>query len=200
MPAKKKGQRRAGTNPLALHKSAKPWEPTAQQLEVYHRFIAGESQSDLSPVYRVAQQTISHWVRQINAWLVPQFINTVREIRCQHTEHLTHLFQEAMKAWERSKQDAVTKTEESGTGGEDGGSWSKEGTTTRGQAGNPSFLAEARAALREIREMWGADSPKRIDLQGDLRVAGVSRDEARAKWIEAEFRKIEESRSGEPGQ
>lgn len=200
MAAKKKGTRRAG-NPLSRHKTAKPWEPTAQQLEVYNRFIAGESQVELAAACKLSQQTVSHWVQQINTWLVPQFINSVREIRCQHTEHLTYIFREAMKGWERSKEDAVTTVSESGSGsGEDGGSWNKEGTTTRGQVGNPSFLAEARAALREIREMWGADSPKRIDIQGEIRVAGQGRDEARTKWIEAEYRKIEENRGGEPGQ
>lgn len=193
----KKGKHRGSTGPLAKNKTAKPWEPTANQLELYNAYIAGENARDLSKRFKVSVQSVWAWVREINAWLVPQMIDSVREIRCQHTEHLTWIFQESMKAWERSKQDAVTKSEESGvSGGEEGGPWSKEGTKTQGQVGNPSFLSEARAALREIREMWGADSPKRIDIVGELRVAGQSRDTARSQWIEAEFRKIEEERAG----
>lgn len=188
----KKGKHRGATGPLAKGVKARPWEPTAQQLELYHACIAGESRQLLSQRFKISIQTVSVWVRQINAWLVPQFIDSVREIRCQHTEHLTHIFQEAMQGWERSKQEAVTTTEESGTGGENGGPWTKQGTRRQGQVGNPAFLAEARAALREIREMWGADSPKRIDIVGELRVAGQPRESARSQWIEAEFRKIEE--------
>ena len=57
------------------------------------------------------------------------------------------------------------------------------GTTTvkrRKQVGNPAFLAEARAALEAIRKMWGADEPQRFEMNvgGEVRVAGVPRDEA----------------------
>lgn len=155
------------------------WEPTADQLAAYAEVIRGQRTgiplSHVAESRGIARQTLHEHVQKIAAWLRPQLMEEIRHIRFQHADHLLHIFAEAMQAWERSKEDAVEQSDTTGGAGGD--------TTTvkrRKQAGNPAFLAEARAALESIRKMWGADEPQRFEMNfgGEVRVAGIPRDEA----------------------
>lgn len=112
-------------------------------------------------------------MKKVNDWLVPRYAEDIRGIKAKHTHCLEVVFAEAMTAWEESKRPAVTTTVETD---EDGKKVKK--TQTRYQCGNPSFLAEARDALEQIRKIWGADAPSKVEHSGELRVAGMSLEEA----------------------
>jgi len=79
------------------------------------------------------------------------------------------IYREAYLAWLRSKEDAETITQESIDGGEPVKLDSKGkplpvaqrikvSTRREGQSGNPALLAQAQAALKAIREMFGVDN------------------------------------------
>jgi hypothetical protein len=105
-------------------------------------------------------------------------MDSIREIKARHTGCLMRSYQEAMDGWRESKQDTESETVKSGKSGVE--------TTTRrqGQCGNPAFLAEARAALADIRKIWGADEPVTIHHGGDMRYSGMPRDEARRQYAQ----------------
>jgi hypothetical protein len=65
-----------------------------------------------------------------DATAAPSLTARLREMRIEHTRHLMRIGAEANAAWERSKHGGTRK-------------------------GNPAFLAEANAALSDIRRMWG---------------------------------------------
>ena len=159
----------------------KPWQPDARQLEIYHRATCGsEGQRAIASAFHVSQQYVSQTVRKIDQWLAPQWMESIREMKANHTERLLHIFREAMAAWERSKLDAVAVTTKTGNKpGEQGGPYDETATQTRGQSGNPTFLSEARGALAEIRKIWGADAPLKVEHSGEVRVAGRDATEAR---------------------
>ena len=158
-------------------KKPKPaWEPPIRDLEIYSSVCKGETQKTVGDRYELTPQRVFQIVNDIDAWLAPQLMGRIREIKCNHTTRLMHIYQEAMAAWERSKEDAVSATET--TGGEKGGSLS---TTRKGQCGNSAYLETARGALKEIREIWGADAPLQIEHSGEVRVAGVTIQQARAE-------------------
>lgn len=168
-------------------------EPTSEELAVYADWIRGLSYSAVAEKYGYKSKSTVHDVcKKVNAWLTPQFMHDIRQIRCEHTQRLLHIYAEAMAAWERSKENAVSLKDslapalaikvKEGKPVEVGatGSLLTE-RTTKGQCGNPTFLAEAREALADIRKLLGADAPLKVEHSGEIRVAGQSPDEARTE-------------------
>ena len=106
----------------------------------------------------VSQSTVSRMLRRVEKRLAREFAEQAERVKARQAALLDHVVSEALAGWERSTDDAVT--ERSVSDGE------KTTTTTerRGQAGAPSFLAECRAALADIRAIYGLDAPKKQDL------------------------------------
>ena len=162
-------------------KQAGPWEPDEHQMSVYAAVVRGDrSYREIAGEFKISKARVCQLVKKINGWLWPQRMDEIREIKAEHTERLLHVYGEAMAAWERSKLDEETTRVK--TGGQHGPEKSR---VRKGQAGNPAFLQEARAALAEIRRIWGADAPITHQHTGEVRVAGVSREEAIGRQIAA---------------
>lgn len=120
--------------------------------------------------------------KKIDRWFFDQYVNRVREIKANHTQRLEIIYRRAMAAFEDSQKDEVTRAEIDKDFGLHPGTETRD--VRRGQSGNPAFLAEARAAIREIREIWGANAPLQIEHMGEVRVAGRSISEARSELLE----------------
>lgn len=150
------------------------WEPSPRQLQIYAELHRGDvTQTDVGRKFGTTQKNVSVIKRRVEKWLVPQYVDSIREMRVEHTQRLMHIYAEAMKAWEASKQPAVEVTEsESDTRG------GVQTRKTTEQVGNPAFLSQARAAMNEIREMWGANAPIEVRHSAEVRVAGMSLDQA----------------------
>lgn len=160
-----------GTNGAA--QKVGPWEPDEQQLAIYAEAIRGTPYTKIGERHGCTRSNVCKLVKKINEWLWPQRMEQVREIKAEHTESLMVIFREAMAAWERSKRpEGTIRVKHGGQHGKE------RSRTLKGQAGNPAFLQEARAALAEIRRIWGADAPITHQHTGEVRVAGVSREQA----------------------
>jgi len=156
------------------------WEnkgiPSAEQLSMYADYISGMTLKNVSAKYAFASTSQpSIIIKRVNRWLVPKFMGDIREIKCEHTERLLHIASEAMTAWERSKRDKVQFEHERG----DDGKLKLLKMKREPQAGNPTFLATAMKALEDIRKVWGADAPVRMEVSGEIRVAGRTVEQAR---------------------
>jgi predicted transcriptional regulator len=132
----------------------------------------------------LTQQAVSAILRRVEKRLSAQFQSRAEEIKAAQTAQLEYLADQALQAWERSQEDAegartVTeavelKTNEETLDDENTPIRRKQVlvpaekiTTTRtseGQSGDPRFLAEARNALSEIRDIWGLNAPKKTDV------------------------------------
>lgn len=155
-----------------------PWEPDERDMAIYAKVCGGQTLTDTAKQYELTPQRIHAIVHQIDAWLAPQLMEQIREIKANHTTRLMHVYVEAMAAWERSKLDETTYRVRENVDG-------KETSVTRkGNAGNGNFLSEARAALKEIREIWGADAPLKVEHSGEVRVAGKDVSEVRSELLE----------------
>jgi hypothetical protein len=78
-----------------------------------------------------------------------------------------YIHREAVSAWFKSLEDAETTIQEMIDGGGDAGIAGgaqrlKASTRKEGQSGNPALLAQAQAALKAIREMFGVDAATKI--------------------------------------
>ena len=172
--AKVKGRPR----PSSRHNKGVPWEPCTRDLEIYASVTAGNSETVTGKAFKLSQVRIHQICKRIDVWLAPQFMEEIREMRARHTSHLMHVFHEAMAAWERSKLDEqILTVEKQGDG-------VKNTMRKKGQSGSALFLQEARAALAEIRKIWGADAAIDIRHSGEIRVAGRPIEEVRAEATE----------------
>lgn len=140
------------------------WEPSAYQWAIYDLVKRGNSYRTVAQAmtekgYQLSFQRVGQICTAIDDFLAQQYIDNTRAIRARHTEHLEHIFCEAMLAWERSKD---------------------SGDPDKPKPGAPAFLFEARSALTDIRKIHAVDkNPKLVEMDenaDDDRVAGKSRE------------------------
>lgn len=83
--------------------------------------------------------------------------------RDQQVKRLEEVMHEAGVAWLKSQQDEVTvkKTVENGK--------VKRERVRKPQVGNPAYLAEMRAAMRDIREIRGLNAPVKVDMDVEIK-------------------------------
>jgi hypothetical protein len=153
----------------------KQWEPIPRDLEVYHHITSGKTCRETGKLMDLSESGVTRIVKRVDAWLAPQYLDSIRELKANHVERLMHIYHEAMAAWERSKlpadsvsvKDVAVKTTAKVS------LPAKEVTRNRRwQSGNSQYLAEARDALADIRRILGADAPLKVEHSGEIRVAG----------------------------
>lgn len=156
-----------------------PWEPSAEDLAVYADRISGTmTLQEIGDKHNLSKQTVWNHCKRIDAWLWPQRIEEIREIKARHESHLYHVFREAMRAWERSKR-AKRKTVLKTIGVK-----TETTKTVELRHGDPRHLTNAMKALNDIREIWGANAPLEIQHVGEPRVAGRNREDVIREKIE----------------
>ena len=149
-----------------------PWDPSAGDLAIYADKCRGTmTLVEIGIKYGVSKDVVWKRCKRIDAWLWPQRVEEIREIKARHEGHLAHVFREAMRAWERSKRakrKTVLKTIDGKT---------ETQKTVELRHGDPRHLANAMKALNDIRDIWGANAPLEVMHVGEPRVAGRNREE-----------------------
>jgi hypothetical protein len=158
------------------------WEPSERDLEMYVYVQSGKTMSRAAERWGCSVANISIKCKKIDRWYFEQYVSRVREIKANHTQRLELIYRRAMDAFVDSQKDEVTQAEIDKDFGLHPGTETR--TIRKGQSGNPAFLAEARAAIKEIREIWGANAPLQIEHMGEVRVAGRPIAEARSELLE----------------
>lgn len=104
---------------------------------------------------------------EVEPWALRQLVaespDRLRQKLLTHARY-EHIWEQANRGWLRSLKDSVTQKDKSDKDGS-----SKE-TITKGQAGDPAFLAQMNGALKGIRELWGLDDPVKKDVSGTIDV------------------------------
>ncbi len=149
-------------------------EPTLSDLEVAREIARGASWNAVAKRFGISWATVRRAHDKVMDFLRKEFIDDLVRLQVDHSEKLNDIFCEARQAWDASKAEIVRTTT------------SKKGdsTTTITSHGDPRFLAEARAALGDIRTIWGADAPLKVEHAGELRVAGKTQEQADTELIE----------------
>lgn len=166
-------------------RSKGPWEPTVRDLEIFHAYNSGKMDyRAVGRAFKLSQEGARQICKKVVDWITPQYVEDIRGQKVRQTESLLHIFREAMQAWERSKLDDVTIREKKVEVAEAKIEGVETVMTTRGQAGDPRFLDQARGALDDIRKIWGMNAPIEIEYSGELRVAGMSVEEANKQLVD----------------
>ena len=142
---------------------------------------------------KVDQSTISRDLAAIKKTMRQQTPDDLKAFL--FAEYLWAL-RESRVGWRRSLEDAETTIQEMIDGGEPVKLDSKglplpvaqrlkASTRREGQSGNPALLAQAQAALKAIREMFGVDAPKKVDITWRDKVPpGYDPDEVKRQFVE----------------
>lgn len=170
------------THGTRKHKVPEVWEPDEKQLQIYRYVLSGKSQRRAGQKFGKTQPAITYICKKIDDYLARTYMGQIRQIKANHTQRLEIIYNEAMAAWRRSQRDAETVTETEKDMGKFSGTETKK--TIKGQTGAAQFLSEARGALNEIRNIWGANAPLQIEHAGEVRVAGRPIEECRAELLE----------------
>lgn len=128
----------------------------------------------------VTQQAVSKMLKRVRVRLAKEFKDRAEEIKAEQTTQLSHIADEAMQAWHKSRENAeMTRTitrevgekksstrspfdrEDDPVGGEPV-TVTETTFESKGQSGNASHLREAREALGDIRKIWGLDAPAKV--------------------------------------
>ena len=126
--------------------------------------------------FDVTQQTVSNDLKALDRLWRSSAIDEIDKCKKEIAAQYRYIYQQALTAWELSLEDA----EETTTGGKDGIT-----EKVKGQSGNPALLAQAQAALKAIREMFGVDAPKKIDVSWRDKVpSGYDPDEVKRQFVE----------------
>lgn len=179
------------SNLKKYHKTGKPWEPDAKQMEWYRQW--SEELMTLAEIGRqskppVNRSTVMESVHKTGDWLQVQSYDKIMRFRTKQTHTLERLASEAFQAWKRSigKHD-VTTTKSGSSAGENGGPYNETAVRSEELIGSAAFLAEARAALAEIRKIWGCDQVVKssIEILNPNEVEGLPQMNAFASHAEA---------------
>lgn len=160
---------------------ADPYRPSELAFLCYMEFCKGRSQYDIAEEIGVKRDAVYAYIRRVREYLADQMMDEINGLRKEHADRLSHIAEEAMAAWERSKRDAVS--ESTSSGGKEGDKTTK---TRTGQVGNVAYLTECRAALKEHRDLMGVKpilAPE-DNGGGDLRIAGRDKNEVLAGAVQ----------------
>ena len=196
---KKAKTRKPGRNGKTSHhagrsqragRTAGPWEPMPEELDMHRRWAEGETQSEIAKSVKMSQSAISTKLKRVERYLRERYVDDIRGLKVRQTVRLEKYVKELETAWEKSKGDAVTVTETEREGGSEVVPASEKSTKTTGQCGAVEYLNSAMSALDKIRKIWGADAPETNQVVHEIRVAGMPRDQARELMLQSELNKL----------
>lgn len=121
------------------------------------------------------QSIISRDLKVIETGWKKEATDSIDAMKAQFRARYETIYGEAFSAWLRSLEDAETTIQEMIDSGEPvkldskgnplpAAQRLKASTRKEGQSGNPALLAQAQAALKAIREMFGVDASTKVDI------------------------------------
>lgn len=165
---------------------------TERREQVARLYLAGKSQNEIAAEFNVNQSTISRDLEAIRKQWQEQALLHFDEIKARELARIDRLEREYWQAWERSQEDAET-VKQVGTLDSDGKKVKagKAEKTSKGQSGNPSFLAGVQWCIEQRLKIFGvyeAIKVRQIGWQDEviesLRTGQLTPDEVRAGWPE----------------
>ena len=171
-----------GSKPRSLRGAAKQSNTRARDLElrIWTLLSEGKSPSAIAREVGIARQSVHRIIRRVEAKYNQAIGATVERLKARQARALWAVVDEAVDAWERSKQPLRRVRKESGNRGPGNSrsgrrSGKRTGDSSSGartdltrtevesRVGDPRFLAQAREALADIRKLYGLDAPKSGD-------------------------------------
>ena len=162
----------------------------------------GYTQEQIAEQLKIDQGNVSRLLNKLNDRYLKDNLDKVERVKVEQTRILWLMVAEAMRAWEKSKEPQgrvrQIKRDDDGDDGSGGGG-SQIISESLEREGNPVYLHTARAAMADIRSIWGADvAPAQQDAA--LGIAQLIADlEQRGAKFDASENRAAEQDSADPG-
>ena len=126
--------------------------------------IQGWTQAQIAADLHVSQPGVSKLLGRVEQRVLQELNTVVGRQKARQTLRLEHLYNEAMRAWDRSKADTTRRRQRKTQGGANGDATMAE-LVVEDEHGDPRYLEQARRALTDMTKLWGLDAPQKIDIQ-----------------------------------
>ena len=127
-------------------------------------YLQGWLQSDIADKLNLSQPTISRDISVLQEQWRESSLVDIDEKKAEELAKIDTLEREYWQAWKRSCEDAETVTQKAIDA--DGIKRREAQNVTKGQAGDPRFLAGVQWCINKRCEIIGIDAPKRHELTG----------------------------------
>jgi hypothetical protein len=135
-----------------------------REFDTIERHLRGMSQRQIATDLQISQAAVSKILARVEQRALRDHAELVMRMKGQQTLQLDHIRQQAMAAWHASKTEATRRRQRRVEGGTDEAQTIAE-VTIESTYGDPRYLAEARAALTDLRKLWGLDAPQKLDVR-----------------------------------
>lgn len=111
---------------------------------------------------RPSQQAISAMLLRVEKRFLEDQSFRIGGEKQRQTDLLMEIYDQAMEAWEHSKQPKKSTSRTMSGDSDDSAKPGKVSVNVRDSDGDPRFLEQAMRALADIRKIWGMDAPTKI--------------------------------------
>jgi hypothetical protein len=125
--------------------------------------LEGRTQQQIAISLGISQPAVSKIARRVEERLLADVAFKADRQRARQTLRLEHIYGEAMRAWQDSKQEGLRRRQRK-TEGESGVGSTVAELISENRNGDPRYLDEARKALTDLRKVWGVDAPERLTI------------------------------------
>jgi DNA-binding CsgD family transcriptional regulator len=134
---------------------------TERERQAWEMTQAGHTQAEIAEALGVTQSAVSKMLDRVNNRVLEELGQAVLARKMRQLDRLDYLYDEAMAAWERSKQPETVVSYEAPRAGR-----RREVTvkTLDGRCGDPVFLRRAMDALAEIRKILGLNAAEPFEF------------------------------------
>jgi hypothetical protein len=142
-------------------------ERQCQLVEIGRRVALCQSHVRISRDLGLKRETVIKRVRQIEALWREAVVESRERMLAKEGARLEALYQEVMQAWERSTQDAETRSTSKSfptVGGTAGAAENNASITTRGQYGDSSLVFAAVRIIETKAKLFGLNAPDMIGI------------------------------------
>ncbi len=176
----------------------------AREHRVWERSVAGWSQRDIAAEEGITQGAVSKILQRVEAQLFTEFVARVEQQKARQDRSLRFIYQEGLKAWEASKEDATRRVQQKTHPASGGSGTTVAQLVVETRHGDPRYLDVARKALADHRRLWGLDAPHKVDVRASQGPFEAMTDEAlaaeldRQRHLLTDLNQTERSASGTP--
>jgi hypothetical protein len=146
-------------------------------------YLRGMLQTEIAAELGLSQATISTDLKALQGEWLQSALLDFNEIKARELARIDKLEREYWTAWERSLEDAETVREESGFGGV------KDVRITKGQSGNPTFLAGIQWCIEQRLKIFGIYEATKLRIEDwrnevveKLKSGELTAEEVKAVW------------------
>ncbi len=125
------------------------WTPSECHMAWYYLWaVQHRGFQEIAKEVGVSRAAVCKAVRRVEEFMRLETFGEILETRHRQTATLENMVAELLRAWHKSKEIG---------------------------AGDPSYLGEARAAMADIRKIWGVDKPLKLEVSGGNQGEGLER-------------------------